>query len=64
MKKFEYKIVLGSVDVVPERDEEILNSEGKEGWELVFYVEAKARDYGLGAKRFYYFMKREISDSK
>lgn len=61
MKKFEYKILEGSVDFIPEKDEEWLNSCGEEGWDLVFWIEGKAKNQGLGAKRIYYYLKREIS---
>ncbi len=60
MKKFEYKIAWGSVDFTPGDDEAILQELGNEGWELVSWIEGRARKQGIGAKRLYYFLKREI----
>lgn len=60
MKKFEYQIIDGSVDFTSSEDELILNEAGKKGWELVSWIEGRARGQGLGAKRIYYFMKREV----
>lgn len=60
MKKYEYKIAQGSVDFDRKADEYMLTEIGKEGWELVSWIEGKARGEGIGAKRIYYFMKREI----
>lgn len=61
MKKFEYKIVVGTENLVKETDESWLNSGGEEGWELVAISEIKhAREDGIfgGSRRIYYF-KRE-----
>ncbi len=60
MKRFEYKILYGSVDFNPSEDERMLQELGNEGWELVSWIEGKARKQGIGAKRLYYFLKREI----
>ena len=60
MKKFEYKIQGGSVDTVIERDEALLQQLGEEGWELLFMLEGKARGEGFGAKRMYYYFKKEV----
>ena len=59
MKQYEHKIVYGSVDIIFEQDEQKLNEYGEKGWELVSFFEGKAKGEGLGAKRLYYFMKRE-----
>lgn len=62
MKKYEYKIAWGSVDFDADADEYMLTEKGKEGWELVSWIEGKAKGEGIGAKRIYYYMKREIKE--
>ncbi len=60
MKNYAYKIVEGSVDFTPSEDERILTDAGNDGWELISWIEGKAKGDGFGAKRIYYLMKREI----
>jgi len=64
MKKFEYKIIDGSINTVKKDDEFVLNELGKEGWELISFIEGKAKNSGLGAKRLYYYFKREKNRKK
>ncbi|MFA5134424.1 MAG: hypothetical protein WC505_01395 [Patescibacteria group bacterium] len=58
MKRFEYKIEPGSSR--GHDDTPFLNTNGKEGWELVSVSIEKGE--GLGAKRRMYFFKRQIEE--
>lgn len=60
MKKFEYKIIIGSSVERIFDDEKILGDYGADGWELVSVVyPVKPRDRGVGAKAALYYLKRE-----
>lgn len=63
MKKFKYKIIVGSEDLIPEQDEYALNDLGAIGWELVATDRVKSikKDGVLGGKRQVYWFKKEIS---
>lgn len=63
MKKFEYKIFIGTENLVPEYDEELLNSLGNQGWELVNtdVLKSMKMDGVFGGKRQIYWLKREIT---
>ena len=62
MKKFEYKIEVGSEDIIKKEDEFLLNELGEKGWELVAkeLVKNVKTDGILGGKRQVYWLKREL----
>lgn len=62
MKKYEYKILLGSEGLKPTEDEMLLNELGKESWELVATesMKARKRDGIFGDASQVYWLKREI----
>ena len=60
MKKFEYKIEFGSEMLKVQIDQDLLNSCGQEGWELVAMEKMKTKMDGIGGKRQVYWFKREV----
>ena len=64
IKKFEYKIIIGSEDLIVKEDETLLNDLGNDGWELVCIDAVKnfKRDGVFGGKRTAYWLKREIEE--
>ena len=56
---FEYLLEFGSVDLDKDEDHALLQRLGRDGWELVGWIEGKARGKGLGAKRLLYYFKRQ-----
>ncbi len=62
MKKYEYKIVIGSQGLNRDEDERLLNNLGNESWELVATesTKMKMRDGIFADPRQVYWLKREI----
>ncbi|MCK5059657.1 MAG: DUF4177 domain-containing protein [Candidatus Pacebacteria bacterium] len=61
MKKFEYKMIIGSPHERIFDDQEMLRSHGAEGWELVSVIyPVKPKNEGIGARAALYYLKREL----
>ena len=66
MDQYEYKIFSGTEDMDIEKDMDLLDAAGKDGWELVTLIPMLGeRKSGHGMREgVFYFLKKKIEESE